>query len=85
MPSKVAGSFRTNAPNGSLDSWHYADYYDSAPMLNQEWMSESPVNVARTLAVQDNVDDQFLFDFYFKADFVRPMPLYSIPGLIDHF
>ena len=66
----------------SLDIWHYADYYEEAPTLNEEWMRETEENVARTLAVQNQ--DQFLGDFYIRGTWTRPMPLYSVPGLVDH-
>jgi hypothetical protein len=35
--------------------------------------------------VSKEQEDQFLGDFMFRMTAVRPMPLYSIPGLIDHF
>lgn len=82
-PSRVSGAMRSSYAQ-SLDVWHYADYYDwaQAPVLGDQWIRETKVNVQRTLAVQD--EDQFIADFYFKVNCVRPMPLYSIPGLIDH-
>lgn len=84
-PSRVSGDFRSNSPRGSLDTWHYADYYtggNSAFVLNGDWMCESKDNIQRTLAVQTG--SQFIADFYLKLDCVRPMPLYSVPGLVDH-
>ena len=77
----ITGKFRSNA-SGTLDSWHYGDDYDSLPMLSAEWMNETNENIQRTLAV-DN-EPQFICDFYFKNRCSRVMPLYSIPGLIDH-
>lgn len=77
----VTGKFRSSA-TGSLDTWHYGDDYDSLPMLSAEWMNETDENIQRTLAV-DN-EPQFICDFYFKNRCSRVMPLYSIPGLIDH-
>lgn len=77
----ITGKFRSNA-NGTLDSWHYGDDYDSLPMLSAEWMNETDRNIQRTLAV-DN-EPQFICDFYFRNRCSRVMPLYSIPGLIDH-
>lgn len=62
-----------------LDSWHYGDDYAAAPTLSDEWIKETDVNVARTLAVENQ--DQFICDFYFDQTWVRPMPVYSIPGL----
>lgn len=86
-PSRVSGDFRSAAPN-SLDVWHYADDYSALPTLSPDWINETSVNVDRTLAVQSDTSGaarQFLADFYFKLDCVRPMPLYSVPGLIDHY
>lgn len=86
-PSRVSGDFRSSAPS-SLDAWHWADDYESAPSLSADWMAETPVNINRTLAVPSDSEinyRQFLADFFFKLDCVRPMPLYSVPGLIDHY
>lgn len=82
-PSYVAGKFRSNAA-GTLDSWHYADDYDSQPYLSAEWLQEPTANVDRTLAVSSESSDQFIIDMWFNLTCVRPMPLYSVPGLLDH-
>lgn len=78
---RVSGLFRSNA-NGTLDSWHYADNYSTLPLLSSTWIDETDVNVDRTIAVPS--EPQFIADFYFKNMASRPMPLYSVPGLIDH-
>lgn len=86
-PSRVSGAMRSNYAQ-SLDAWHYADYYDGSNedfVLSPEWLIETKNNIDRTLAVSSDVEDQFIADFYFKMDCVRPMPLYSVPGLIDHY
>nr|DAX06521.1 MAG TPA: major capsid protein [Microviridae sp.] len=82
-PSRVSGDMRSNY-NQTLDSWHYADNYTEQPKLSSTWMMETMNNIDRTLAVQSSVEDQFIADFYFKAQTTRPMPVYSVPGLIDH-
>lgn len=82
-PSRVSSAFRSNV-TGSLDAWHYADYYEDLPKLSAEWIQETYKNVDRTLAVQSNLEDQYIADFWFKCKCTRPMPIYSIPGLIDH-
>lgn len=81
MPDIVTGEMRSNYDQ-SLDIWHWADDYESLPYLGSDWIDEDKANFARTLAVQDH--DQFIGDFYFDAIYTRPMPLYSVPGLIDH-
>lgn len=83
-PSRVSSAFRSNNTIGSLDAWHYADYYEELPKLSAEWVQETYKNVDRTLAVQSTLEDQYIADFWFKCKCTRPMPIYSIPGLIDH-
>lgn len=83
-PSRVSSAFRSNIKTGSLDAWHYADYYEALPVLSAEWIQETYKNVDRTLAVQSTLEDQYIADFWFKCTCTRPMPIYSIPGLIDH-
>lgn len=82
-PSRVSAAMRSNY-QGTLDAWHYADYYTAQPVLSSSWIDETVANVDRTLSVQSSVEDQFIGDFYFDCKVTRPMPLYSIPGLIDH-
>lgn len=84
-PDTVCGMFRHKAKNGSLDAWTYAEYYSKAPILSAEWLEETNVNVDRTLAVQSDISDQFLTDWYFNVRAYRPMPVNSIPGLVDHY
>lgn len=79
-PNRISGAFRSNYDQ-SLDAWHLGDYYNSQPILGQTWIQEDKNNVDRTLAVQSEVENQFLMDFYFKNECIRPMPAYSIPGM----
>lgn len=73
-------------PSPDLMPWHYADKYDSRPYLSTDWIKETDVNIARTLAVQDTaLMDQFISNMYFRSTWARPMPVYSIPGLTGHF
>ena len=82
-PSIVTGEMRSSASN-SLDVYHFADDYESLPHLGQEWIQETRNNIDRTLAVPSTTSNQFVADIYFKYRCARPMPTYSIPGLIDH-
>ena len=54
------------------------------PMLSSEWIDEPKENVDRTIAVTSQLSHQFIADFVFQAYYPRPMPVYSVPGLIDH-
>ncbi|WNK14177.1 MAG: major capsid protein [Microvirus sp.] len=80
-PSQITGLFRSSAPQ-SLDIWHLAQDFATAPVLDSNFIEENPP-VDRIVAVP--AEPQFLLDMYFKQQCSRPMPVYGVPGLIDHF
>ena len=80
-PSQITGKFRSNDA-ATLDAWHLAIDYGSEPSLNAAFIQDA-TPVDRVVAVAD--EPNFIFDSYFKMNCTRPMPVYSIPGLIDHF
>lgn len=82
-PNMVTGEMRS-AYAQSLDVWHLADDYSSLPTLSDAWIREDKSTVDRVLAVQSSVSNQLFADIYVKNMCTRPMPMYSIPGLIDH-
>lgn len=81
--NRVTGYMRSNA-TGSLDVWHLADDYNALPTLGSTWIEEPNDNIDRVIAVTSQITHQFFADFYFKTYYTLPMPVYSIPGLIDH-
>lgn len=83
-PNEVTGAFRSTVDT-NLDEWHYADYYTAPPFLSEGWMNATGENVDRTLEVTSQVHDQLIFDIKVDNKATRVMPLYSIPGMIDHF
>ena len=87
-PSQVTGSMRSLG-SGSLDLWHYAlDFGDPGvdphPVLNASFIEDDPP-VDRVLAVAGSVEHQIIMDAAFSCRHVRPMPTYSVPGMMDHF
>jgi hypothetical protein len=82
-PNRVTGEMRS-AYAQSLDVWHLADDYASLPSLSDSWIREDKNTVDRVLAVKSSVSDQLFADIYVSNRATRPMPLYSVPGLIDH-
>lgn len=80
-PSKITGLFRSTAAQ-PLDAWHLSQDFANAPVLDAAFIVENPP-VDRVIAVQD--EPHFLFDSYNKLTCARPMPVYGVPGLIDHF
>ncbi len=80
-PSQITGQFRSNFAQ-SLDTWHLAQDFSALPVLNASFIVEDPP-VDRVIAVVS--EPHFIFDSYFSMRTARPMPVYSVPGLIDHF
>lgn len=82
-PSRVAGEMRSSAAQ-SLDVWHLADEYTALPSLSAGWIQENRATVDRVLAVSEQNANQLFCDIYIENYTTRPMPVYSIPGLVDH-
>uniref|UniRef100_A0AAU8B8A3 Major capsid protein n=1 Tax=Dulem virus 113 TaxID=3145590 RepID=A0AAU8B8A3_9VIRU len=82
-PNRVAGEMRSSYAQ-SLDIWHLGDDYSQLPALSDAWIREDASNVDRVLAVQSSQANQLFADIYIENRSTRPMPMYSIPGLIDH-
>jgi len=83
-PSMITGLFRSTT-TGTLDAWHLAQKFTSLPTLNNTFIQDTPP-VDRVVAVGAAANgQQFLFDSFFDITMARPMPMYSVPGLIDHF
>lgn len=80
-PSIITSLMRSDA-TGTLDSWHLSQDFASAPVLDDDFIVEDPP-VDRVIAVPSQ--PHFLFDSYIKIHAARPMPVYGVPGLIDHF
>lgn len=83
-PSRISGLFRSTA-SGTIDNWHLAQKFTSLPTLNTTFIQDTPP-VDRIVAVGAAANGkQFIFDSFFDCKKARPMPMYSVPGLIDHF
>lgn len=82
-PNVITGEFRSNNQT-TLDIWHLGDNYKEMPMLSPEWITEDIAPINRALTATDKITNQWIADFYFNMTTARPMPVWSIPGLIDH-
>ena len=80
-PSQITGLFRSTAA-GTLDVWHLAQKFTALPTLNTTFIKDTPP-IDRVIAVP--AEPHFLFDSYFQLKCARPMPVFGVPGLIDHF
>lgn len=83
-PSEITGLFRSTS-SGTIDPWHLAQKFTALPTLNTTFIQETPP-VSRVVAVGTGANgQQFLMDCFFSIKAARPLPMYSVPGLIDHF
>lgn len=80
-PSKITGKFRSKDA-GSLDSWHLGIEFGSQPTLGSSFIEENPP-IDRCIATP--TEPHFIYDSYVNLKTTRPMPVYSVPGYIDHF
>ncbi|AXL15382.1 major capsid protein [Microviridae sp.] len=80
-PNMITGKFRSTDPQ-SLDVWHYAEDFDSLPVLSSTFI-ENNAPVKRNSAVPSEPD--FIGDFRFNLKCTRPMPMYGTPGFVDQF
>lgn len=79
--SRITGKFRSTYAQ-SLDVWHLSQKFDNLPALSSQWIEDKPP-IDRVIAVPS--EPQFIFDSMISLNCARPMPVYSTPGLVDHF
>jgi len=80
-PSQITGQFRSIYAT-SLDTWHLSQDFSSLPVLDSTFIEEDPP-IDRVIAVPS--EPHFIFDSYFNLKCARPMPIFGVPGQIDHF
>lgn len=82
-PSMITGKLRSTSPT-TLEVWHSSEHFGNLPYLNGSFIEDQTDSVlVRNLAIENQ--PQIIFDSYFELKCARPMPVYSVPGLIDHF
>ena len=79
--SSITGLMRSNA-TGTLHAWHLSEEYTSLPVLNGTWIQQN-TPMARVLSVTNQ--PHFKADFFGTGPWARPLPLYSVPGLMNRF
>lgn len=80
-PSKITGRLRSNYAQ-SLDVWHLSQDFETLPTLSAQFIEDNPP-IDRVVAVPSEPD--FICDIGVNMKCTRPMPVYSVPGLVDHF
>lgn len=80
FPSQITGMMRSTAAL-PLDKWHLSQHFEALPVLNSTFIEDDPP-IDRVVAVTNQ--PHLLLDVYLSMRCARPMPVYSVPGLIDH-
>lgn len=79
--SKITGKLRSNDA-ASLDAWHLGIEFGTTPTLDDTFIQDNPP-VDRVIVTP--AEPHFIYDSFVALECTRPMPVYSVPGLIDHF
>lgn len=82
-PSIITGVFRSQYAT-PLDSWHFAEEFGSLPALNAAFIEDKAATVFDRCVATPS-EPQFKADFYHELRNVRPLPLYSVPGMMSRF
>ncbi len=82
-PSRLTGLMRPDAA-GTLAAWHLSEDFASLPTLGNTFIqSNTGVPLDRAIAIPS--EPHVIFDSFINAQCARPMPLYGVPGNLDHF
>ena len=82
-PSRLTGLFRPDHTS-TLASWHLSEDFASLPTLGDTFIkSNTGAPLDRALTVPS--EPHMLIDFYFDLKCARPMPMWGVPGNLDHF
>ena len=82
-PSRLTNLMSVDAAN-TLEAWHLSEEFTSAPSLDSTFI-ESNTGSPLDRAIAVSTEPHFIFDGYFEMKCARPMPLYGVPGNLDHF
>jgi hypothetical protein len=82
-PSRLSSRMRPDHTS-TLAAWHLSEDFATLPTLGDTFIqsnTEAPLD--RAIAV--NTEPHFIADFFFDMKCARPMPVYGVPGNLDHF
>ncbi len=82
-PSRVTALMRPDAA-GTLAAFHLSEDFATLPALDSTFI-EANTLVPLDRAISVPAQPQFVADFYFSMKCARPMPLFGVPGNLDHF
>lgn len=81
--NELSGFVDPNYNDKTLSKWTYYEPFKASPSLSPDFIKQDPSNIGDTL-VQTATKTQFICDFGIDEFVTRPMPVFSIPGLLDH-
>ena len=82
-PSRLTGLMGVDV-SGTLSSFHLSEDFASEPSLDSTFI-QANTSTPLDRAISVSSQPQFVGDFYFSMKCARPMPLYGVPGNLDHF
>lgn len=81
--NEISGFLDPSYNDKTLSKWTYYRPFVASPSLNSSFIEQDSFNVGDTL-VDTMTNSQFICDFNIIEYATRPMPVFSIPGLLDH-
>jgi hypothetical protein len=82
-PSRITGLMNSMAA-GTLELWHLSEKFTALPTLGQTFIEDQTESILDTRVAVPSEPD-FYFDAYFDLKCARPMPVFGVPGMTDHF
>lgn len=86
LPSRITGLMKPTA-TGNIAYWHTAQQFGSLPTLNSTFIQDDSLTTTQRNFAGGalSLNQQLICDILFTGHMARPLPAYSVPGLIDHF
>lgn len=81
-PSQATGLMRPNVAGSLGLVWTLIQHFTALPTLGATFIQENP-DVDRVIAVP--TEPHFKLDAHFDTKCARALPLFGVPGMIDHF
>lgn len=82
--SEVTGLMRSYVAD-TLDTWHLAQSFASAPLLNGTFLADNPPMTRVLAAGSLATNQQYLADIMFQRTAVRPIPTFGTPVRLGRF
>ena len=81
--NEISGYLDPNYNDQTLSKWTYYEPFTASPSLGADFIKQDHHNIGDSL-VFTGTSSQFICDFGILEKVTRPMPVFSVPGLLDH-